>query len=517
MFKKVFKLENPALTLPLALLVPYFLFLKNNWHMFSISQVLVSAAVFILFALVLLILAWGVKCFVLKFVPLLSLGRRQALLNVLLIAFSSGLFAIFIKSSLPSFSYIPNITYYYALLAFIVAILFLCFKRYQIFNGFLLILLCISAVATAGSMLIENRKEIKAINVKIELRQKPNVYLFVLESYHSLPILNEVYNVDTSELEGFLKNNNFIIYDNAYSNSPGTLPTFSDLLAMQPLNDFSRGNMDVLVPIRDLIGGGENNFVMKTFKQNGYFVEAQYFGAAAYYMFAQGPYLDKVDKDPEIWDSISPLVPRQDKWLRFFTTTKKDKPQTLEQAIQNALSSKDQLQPFFLLIKTDANHSPSDGTYSWEMAEDWVKAGSYRQMFLSSQVVLARAVQQIITNDPNAVIVLMGDHGAWRYRDFLSPRIDNDKEIDRLCLERNVTRQNLANDYFSIFMAIRMPGKNGEISHNLPMSPINLFWHVFAELSEDPSLLKHRSPSISKLNDFIMIRDGKLNEKWVEE
>jgi hypothetical protein len=313
--------------------------------------------------------------------------------------------------------------------------------------------------------------------------------------------LKNVYSIDISDFENFLKKNNFIIYDDAISRDGQTLAMMYEMLTMRSIFDITSSEPDSQIigedsPIvRDVLGGNEHNLVFRVFKENGYFNEALYFNQS-YYMEHQGAWLDKSDvlwsfyryKFAPIfyigaWHRYLPRVPRiNDAHLLEMPQKMKD-----NLAI-------DRKNPHFMIIKMGALHTPVlDFLYT--KAEEWIASGKYQSAFRKNQNVMIPALETILSSDPRALIILIGDHGATRLRGYASEHdIQTLDDLDRFAPVTGVTKKDFMDDRFGVFLAVRMPYGYRDISHGNRMDNRNLFLHIFSELSESPELLKYTAP-----------------------
>lgn len=521
--KRFFKIDNTALTLALSILVPYLFFWSNNWHMFGSDELLFSGGALFLGAVLVLL---GGTLFKYLIVDIVKFGRREnrlLLVNIVYVAFSVAWLVFLFKSLLPE-----DIDYYlwFFVIIGVVTSLITLLRLRNALNAFLIVFLCFSVLKLSYAMISDDSESEIITQMQqrridsVELQNTPNIYLFILESYHGIEILESVYNFDTTKFKSFLDGNNFVVYPKTYSNSPLTLKSICDIYVIQSYKNIGRGNLDVIQAVRKIIGGNENNKVFKILKNNGYFIENLYLARQGYYLLKQGEYLDKVDMEfSSALDRLSqPLYSInnnvQDKIPKLLF--KRRQPSTLTAALDEALAHRPRNVPYFLAIKTGAHHTPNHG-YTWVEAEEWVKSGQYQEFMKRSLDVLVPAISRIISEDPGALIAMIGDHGPTRYRNFLPKTFGSDEKIDAQCAESGVTRQDVADDIFNVFLAIRMPEGKQDISYGYHMSHCNLFMHIFSELGRDKHLLDERSPSVSSDGKWTLVKEGKVLDKWLLE
>jgi hypothetical protein len=373
----------------------------------------------------------------------------------------------------------------------------------------------VASASLAYGMIFDQGEDIQYLHEKIVFQSKPNVYLFILESYQNIDVLQNVYGVDTTELEQFIKRNQFVYFSNVYSNSTTTLLSMVDIFAMQPSDHLTRGLLDGTRSVRLLIGGDANNFVNRVFKDNGYTTGSIY--STNYYMFQKGHYLDYTNISPaEIGShSLDPFFLINKSFVKFrgYLPTSLNSTIIIDSSykyIYKFLFTLDMPKPYFLVIKDDdlgALHSHTDN-YTWRNAKQWIESSLYKEKFIDSQKKLLPLIDEIIAVDPSAVIILLGDHGASRYRNFFDePNISSQKEYEDRLAARDISKKDLADDFFGTFCAIRMPAFT-DISSKHVMSHRNIFRYLFAALSGDPDLLQSCEPNISRLYRYVLVKDG---------
>jgi hypothetical protein len=297
-----------------------------------------------------------------------------------------------------------------------------------------------------------------------------------------------------------LKRNGFHVYDDAFSRDGQTLAMMSELFeqesvfrlmqrkGMPPHKVFGDDNF----VIKDLLGGSCENTVFKRFKDNGYYTEALYFDSL-YYMNRKGSCLDKADFSPLAWFQPLFYIGSWAPVLRRFLPQVGADHSDLPERIQKILSEKPKGRPFFLVAKAGADHTPMD--FHFPDAKKWVASGTYQLLFKNDQADLLPALQAILQKDPKALVILIGDHGAARFRGYASKYgIDTLADLDRLAPKTGISKDDFMQDRFGVFLAVRMPGGDKDISHGLRMNNRDLFWHIFAELAKKPALLANHAP-----------------------
>jgi len=498
---------SPALALPAALLFMW----SRNWHMYSNRILLASLVVAVLAAAVLFGLLRSLRLFLLKIS-----GNRKLLVDILFsaccAAAACGLMAVFLEQ--PFWVLIPEAASHTnaLLLFFAAAFLLYLFLPARVINTFFVVWMLLSAVQTGWAMFREGEKTDTRGFQSVALIQKPNVYLYFLESYHDVEIMRDVYGIDTEGLERYLSEKDFVVYAGAFSNSVTTLTSLTDLFTMRLYQYTPKGLHDVDRRTRAVLAGSSENAVFRTLKQNGY-TTAFITRGDPYYFHEKLRFLDFTDLSFDFANWRYALSPILD------CNTRLHRKGPVSYGVEDSLSLRDVVvqtlerlwnkQPLFICFFGGARHAPLP-PYSYKGAGQWVAGGDYVDTVKKGNAELREVINAVLEKDPEALIILTGDHGAWRFRDIWAGFEGAPERLHDFLKKEGVTEEALAKDLAGIFMAIRVPGGKKDISEKLPMSTVNLFRHVFAYLGENPGLLNHREETLTSLyKDFLMAVDNK--------
>jgi len=400
-------------------------------------------------------------------------------------------------------------------------LLVMMYKKVKPVNVLLTVLSLLSIItglAREVSDSLEAPVELKEYNYT--LQNTPNIYLYILESYHDLSTMRQVYDIDTSDLEKFLEENSFVIYEDALSNSHNTLLSLGDIFSMQLDSGRPKGLDDSTLTTRLIIAGHNGNVLLKNLKGNGYHTE-YILRREIYYLTSgikKGPYLDELDIASFIYLTY-PLADLNDKLKQKIQIMqhhhfRRYLPDTLtvslKQAVIKFVDEKFSVKsPYFVFFKGGALHAPGRQDFLPRYSEEWIASGIYKNRVKKSNEELIYIVEDIIKRDPESVIILLGDHGSRRL-DGLWVKEQTLETLEAKVRANGETLDSLTKDLFGILMAVRMPDGRQDISNGYHLSPANLFRHIFAALNEDPDILKGRVPSESKyLNGVAIARDGK--------
>ena len=522
-------LSNPALTLGLAFLMPIAFVFSLNAHAVTVTGMLISFGITFLFAcLIVTIASVGIRLWRKKSsnVPVWLRWIVKAVFCLILIEIGCFLLQGQLIAAIPDHYWLRVLVF--KVFPFIISLLLV--RKYGFFpiNVFLCAFLSLSLINLGISLSENDGLDSNNALQSYKIKERPNIYLFFLESYHSLDIQKEVYGIDTAGIEAYLAKNDFINYGKIYSNSPATILSFTDTFTFDHTWKYTRPNSDVMRSIRPVLGGNKQNTLFRLLKTNGY-TTVLLVGDTSYYGARRGEYLDDSDSlvSDNRWvllDMITCFEMLNSRFrgnspfsIRKYYTHNFSNTSVYTGSLENRVSKvlaihKKTTSPLFLAFEGGAEHTPPDGSYTWRQHEEWVQSGDYQRYVENGNQELQRICDALIASDPGAVIILIGDHGAWRFRDAEGARkISSLENMITSIEEKGLSWQDFCEDKFGVFLAIRLPhGHREDISYGQPMSHANLFRHVFAYLNHDKSILKTRAPSNSYFMRQEIIKEGKI-------
>lgn len=523
---------NPKyLILPFSIIIPALFLWTNNISFFGPDAIAFSIGILLAFAVIVFIIS---KLFFL-ILDKLNFNTIKLIKNPLYILVCGYAFAYFGREIY--FSH-KNYLSYVGLVTFIV---FLCIyylgkKNYRFLFSFLLILFTLTSLQGLKNFEVDNQSlyEDQLSNVNkndftdIKLTNKPNFYFFLCESMHGPSTLKGVYNFDPSEYVNKLKADGFEVYDNIYANSTHTLGTLTTLMSLGRLVPKEANNrfFDANSANRILISGGNNNNLMKIFKINGYTTKL-YLDGGTYFGQLKGQYLDYYDGHnligfySKVFNYVEPLKiicktsirKAIDSWLsnklyHYITPANTDTPSIVR-------SQTTEKSPFVVFRRLNKlSHTPSDGTYDYKQKYNWINSGWYQNHVKDQFQEIDDFIKIIDKNDPNAVVILIGDHGAWRLREYPFWSTD-DINLYNFAKNDNETLKGASDDVFHVFAAVRLP--NG-LKLEPKFSSVNVFLKIFALLnpSQKETIDKYILPNYSSFylmsKDKITLVDGKLQD-----
>lgn len=372
-------------------------------------------------------------------------------------------------------------------------------KRGALLVFFSCIMLIFSLINLTKNSIINFKEMETTLNLPpISLKTKPNIYLFWLESYHSTDILESTFGFDNSKFTDFLTSRGFHINKDVYSSGECTLKSMAQLYLCNTISsELQVGNNDVASSIRDVISGNPNNIVFRILKENGYKTILLTQGSS-YFFHKRGKFLDETDFDEPSY--FFPIIDSFNMSLESWVKATFPSPRiSLSDHVKAVMAKgREWHQPYIIAFKGGANHTPLG--WSWKQRDKWIKSNYYQGLVRKANEEAQELISYILQQDPGALIVLLGDHGALTYQGL---KLED-------CDQHGVALQDIFDDRFKVFFAYRLPNNDTfDLSSGMYMNNINVFIHIFSYLSQDKSLLRYRVPSESVLEGVKMI-EGKL-------
>jgi hypothetical protein len=300
--------------------------------------------------------------------------------------------------------------------------------------------------------------------------KSPNIYLIQPDGYANFrELASDPYNFQNGNMESYLKNSGFKLYNDFRSNYTSTILSNGSMFAMK---HHYKGEQ--LFGAREVILG--DNPVIETFQKNGYET----------FLFMQNPYL--LLNRPEIkYDSCN-FSQEEVPWFGVGAfSMQKELIQPLETTIQK---QKDK-PSFYFIEKILPGHISTFKSSSKGVATE-------RENYLSKVEEANKWLKEIITvitrNDPNSLIIIAADHGGY-------VGLNYSREIFQ-----KLTDKKLIYSAFSAALAIKWPRRQAPSYDAKLKTPVNLFRTLFTYLSDDETLLENLQEDTSHsliLNGFL--------------
>jgi len=274
-----------------------------------------------------------------------------------------------------------------------------------------------------------SEEKILSIINKKKPRITPSIYLLVYDAY----VNNETmlsYGIDNRPQEIFLEEEGFLIYRNTYSIGAGTLSTMSRVL---------NASRDYYGDIRRGVSG--DGVVHRVFKKIGY----KTFGLFPYdYMFINlgSNYDFSIPKiKTEAYNLLIFAILEGE--FRFDIGFDEVPYEDFVESKQRILSEMSDFPVFVYMHSRLPGHSQNSGVCRLDEIEIFERNLFYANIEMKNDLLT------ISQNDPNAIVILAGDHGPYLTK--------NCHDTNNIYDISEITRQDLQ-DRFGTFLAIRWPG-----------------------------------------------------------
>lgn len=337
----------------------------------------------------------------------------------------------------------------------------------------------------------------------VRLRATPDIYFVVLEAYHGPGWLQEFYGTDNRPFLDELEALGFHIYSNVHANYQATLASLHATFSMRHhFHAISTGDADS-TRTRALIAGADYNPVLSVLKANGYRVK---YLLGNHYLCLPEQAEETIDAMvPGESGDFAPLLSIVWPHGPFDENATMDGYR--EMLLDHAAAPRAGGPPRFVFLKTGLAHTPR-GPHD---PEEWKQ--TYLALLEEENRFLSAFCADLAERNPDAVVLLMGDHGAWGYASRWWSGASDPNEYFR---EEGLDPVAAARDLADIFLAIRL-GKDP--APPLPVrSPVNLFRELFRHLGGDAHLAVPRAEddSYKEIGDglFRCVREGLPLREW---
>jgi hypothetical protein len=357
---------------------------------------------------------------------------------------------------------------------------------------------------------------------QVRFSKKPNVYYIVPDGYPNGEALKAIFNLDATDFHERLKVSGFTIYPSTFSNYADTLASMTSLLGTDHhYYRWTVGNLEFL-DARTFIVSAENP-VVESFRNNGYQI---HYVHQDEFLFSSGCLVDSCWPMP-FWGSDDfkdilvsprlrslPLVARVHEAITATGGVPKDKQRrsVIQRAVERFdLMSQRQI-PHFTYLHLDSPGHSFPGPQTSEQLASFRK--DYGRDIQRANDEILSIVSNILTRDPNALIIVNADHGAWGYGNILYTK----KE-----LLVDMSDYLIGLDHLGALLAIRWPDAAPRYDQDLRTN-VNLFRHIFSYLSENKDIVATKVPDDGFVWMMVegqkvvwkVVNDGRVLEHMVE-
>lgn len=324
----------------------------------------------------------------------------------------------------------------------------------------------------------------------VELSRTPNVYFICLESYHDFGDMERLYGLDNSAFRGFLETNGFAVSEGICANDWHTMSSLHSFFRMgHHYGAGTFGNHDSLHARGFISGGGTYyNPVLNVLKRNGYAIV--YLLPSDYY-YRPGTGL----VDVSLLDRSWPLAPLKVSLPRFVGREPIAYVGNYERKLADALAAWSGDRPAFFFAKLGAEHVPQEYDCRTDRA---AFVERYKKSVAAGNPQIESLCRLIIAKDPQAIVVLAGDHGAQSYQ-------SQGRRFQDVMREDGIPAERIVRDLHGVLLAIRWGA--GLAPEPYPYRSLaNVMRFVFCRLGGDEALRETAVPDSS----YVLERDGLL-------
>ncbi|MEH6765990.1 MAG: sulfatase-like hydrolase/transferase [Aequorivita antarctica] len=296
-------------------------------------------------------------------------------------------------------------------------------------------------------------------------KKKPNIYYIQPDGYANFSELKKGhYNIDNADFEAYLKESNFKSYPNFRSNYAATLPTNSAVFMMKHHYYNNGSDFTETIDARNVIVS--DNSVLRILKNNGYRT----------FFLTEQPYF--LTNKPKLGYDFCNFSTKE---ISFVTTGLGD-PRDVIEPFKNYMETYSEGPNFFFVEIFNPGHITNTIDDSKGVEGE---RKHYIESLQESNKKLRLLTKNILENDPEALIIIMADHGGFVGMTNTSETYTKNTDPD------------FVNSIFSTILAIHWP--NGEVPEfdNKLKTSVNLFRILTAYLSDKPSYIDNLQPDES--------------------
>lgn len=310
----------------------------------------------------------------------------------------------------------------------------------------------------------------------VVFKKKPNIYVIQPDGYANFSELKKgYYNFNNSKFEDFLTQNKFKLYNNFRSNYVPTVYSNSSMFGMRHHYYKAQSHAEnetynfrnIIVnqnPVLDILKA--NNYQTHLFLQEPYFIlgnELKGFDTCNISSNEVSYFSNGFDLDRNITEDFEDLIKQNGNDAHFFFL--------------------EQLQPWHI-----SNNKQQENAQEKERK-------AYLERLVDANLWLENIISLINTNDPNALIVIVADHGGFVGFNYESESRTKTQDRD------------LIYSAFTSALAIKWPDDSAKSYDKDLKTTVNIFRTIFSYLSEDLSFLEH----LQKDDSYLLIENGAPN------
>ncbi|MCB0468975.1 MAG: sulfatase-like hydrolase/transferase, partial [Aequorivita sp.] len=296
-------------------------------------------------------------------------------------------------------------------------------------------------------------------------KKKPNIYFIQPDGYVNFSEMKKGnYNIENTAFETFLTDNNFKNYPNFRSNYGATLPTNSSLFMMKHHYYNNGSDFTETIDARTVIVS--DNSVLRILKNNGYRT----------FLLTEQPYF--LTNKPKLGYDFCNFSTEE----ISFVTTGLGNPRDVIKPFEDYLETYSEGPNFFFVEIFNPGHIINREAKSKGIAGE---REHYIESLKEADKKLTELTKTILNKDPEALIIIMADHGGF---------------VGMKSVEDSYTKStdpDLVNSIFSSILAIHWPNGEAPKFDNKLKTSVNLFRILTSYLSENDLYLANLQPDES--------------------
>ncbi len=307
-------------------------------------------------------------------------------------------------------------------------------------------------------------------------KKKPNIYFIQPDGYVNFSEMKKGnYNIERSAFETFLTENNFKNYPNFRSNYGATLPTNSSLFMMKHHYYNNGSDFTETIDARNVIVS--DNSVLRILKNNGYRT----------FLLTEQPYF--LTNKPKLGYDFCNFSTEE----ISFVTTGLGNPRDVIEPFKDYLETYSEGPNFFFVEIFNPGHIINREAESKGIAGE---REHYIESLKEADKKLTALTKKILKKDPEALIVIMADHGGF---------------VGMKSMEDSYTKStdpDIVNSIFSSILAIHWPNGEVPIFDDKLKTSVNLFRILTSYLSENDLYLANLQPDESYITIYYGATQG---------
>jgi hypothetical protein len=300
----------------------------------------------------------------------------------------------------------------------------------------------------------------------LALADTPNIYLIIYDGYGNKDALKTIYDVDNSDSYEFLRTKGFVVNENAFSNYQVTWPMLIGLfLSNHHYYGINFGPSDTKVG-RLIMNGTAMNPVYSVLKGNGYKIQSINRG---HYFGGEKVNIDFYFPSSNILNGFEVFNSRYLDFLQVSLGNKAERWRRQRAMLDEriAFAAVDESPWFTMAYIYKPGHAHQER--HWTELDGYEV--QYRSQLEDANRHMRHIVERIQSQDPNAFVMLLGDHGGWRY--VQAWNAENRDDPNEAFEVNAVPAETVTLDIFGILMAIETGGRCDEYVYDA-LSPVNL-------------------------------------------